>query len=441
MSLAARPRACLGLRPETVGRLEDQTVGGNQTVERRADEAMDATENDNGPVADASLTPDQADALFDRAGHLAKQQRWDEAWPLYEAVALGAPHLAGLFQALGDARAGLGLPAPAAQSYLQALDREPGNTILLRKLSDLQRSCGDADGAEQTRQVAEALKRSGADRDFDTRLPLTPGDGLAETYLELMKDCLTFLLWGGSDGQVLELNVRRPLISLARLFQRLALWRKPAPRSVRALGQDWPAQALTMIGKRRLDNIQACVESVLRDGVPGDLIEAGVWRGGGAIFMRAILRAYGDTRRTVWVADSFRGLPRPNLDKYPADRGYDLSVWRTLAVSAQQVRENFSRFQLLDDQVQFLEGWFADTLPTAPIERLAIMRLDGDLYESTLDALTHLYPKLSSGGFAILDDYYNSPPCRQAVDDFRQRHAIQGEIVQVDWSAAYWRKP
>ena len=94
----------------------------------------------------------------------------------------------------------------------------------------------------------------------------------------------------------------------------------------------------------------------------------------------------------------------------------------TLMVGADQVRANFDRYGLLDDQVRFLEGWFADTLPMAPIEQLAILRLDGDLYESTMDALVPLYEKVSPGGFVIVDDYGAWEPCRKAVDDFRAQH-------------------
>ena len=79
---------------------------------------------------------------------------------------------------------------------------------------------------------------------------------------------------------------------------------------VRVEGRDWPARAHTMIGLKRLANVRECVERVLADNVPGDLIETGVWRGGTTIFMRAILKVHGVTDRLVWVADSFAGLPR-----------------------------------------------------------------------------------------------------------------------------------
>lgn len=209
---------------------------------------------------------------------------------------------------------------------------------------------------------------------------------------------------------------------------------------VRAEGLDWPARAHTMIGLRRLENLRACVEEVLARGVPGDLIETGAWRGGATIFMRAVLKAHGVTDRRVWVADSFAGLPPPDPERYPRDAGDTLHQHQQLAVSLDQVRGHFARYGLLDDQVRFLPGWFRDTLPDAPIERLAVLRLDGDLYESTLQALESLYDKLSPGGFVIVDDYGCIAACRQAVHDFRDARGVREPIRPVDWSGVYWQK-
>lgn len=195
-----------------------------------------------------------------------------------------------------------------------------------------------------------------------------------------------------------------------------------------------------MVGRKRLDNVEHCVREILHGGVPGDLIETGVWRGGSSIFMRALLLAFGDTTRTVWAADSFQGLPRPDADRYPADRDDHLWDVPGLAVSLGEVKANFARYGLLDDQVRFLPGWFSDTLPSAPIERLALIRLDGDMYESTKVALESLYPKLSVGGYVIVDDYGAIAACRQAVADFRNDHGIVERIHLIDWTGAYWRR-
>lgn len=394
---------------------------------------------DAGQTVFTSPNEDVAAQQFRRAMELASKHRWAEALPLCEAAVRSAPDVADVFQGLGDVQFHLEMWKPAARSYLEAITRDPQNATLFRKLGDLQRRCGDHEGAAESYRREAELQCAAATRDRAS-VPAMAGAEAAAAYLDLMKRCLTFQLWGASDGQLLELDIRRPVVSLARILRRLGPRRSTTTSNVREIGMDWPRQALTMIGRKRLDNIQACVERALQDGIPGDLIEAGVWRGGATILMRAILRAYGNTDRRVWVADSFRGLPRPNVEKYPADRGYDLSVWRCLAFSAEEVRENFRRFQLLDDQVVFLEGWFAETLPTAAIDRLAVLRLDGDLYESTMTSLVHLYPRLSSGGFAIVDDYYGAPPCRQAVDDFRRANGIEEEMVRIDWSGAFWRR-
>jgi hypothetical protein len=209
---------------------------------------------------------------------------------------------------------------------------------------------------------------------------------------------------------------------------------------IRMEGDYWPVRAHTMIGPKRLDNIQFCVETVINDGIPGDLIETGVWRGGSCIFMRSILKAYGDTERTVWVADSFAGLPPPNPEAYGADAGANFHTYGDfLAVSRLTVEENFRRYNLLDRQVRFLEGWFKDTLPQAPIDRLAVLRLDGDMYESTIQVLETLYGKVSHGGFVIIDDYHLGP-CKQAVTDFRTEDRIKDAIIDIDGKGAFWRK-
>lgn len=208
----------------------------------------------------------------------------------------------------------------------------------------------------------------------------------------------------------------------------------------RLLGLDWPANAESMIGLKRMENIQYCVMEAINNNVEGDLIETGVWRGGATIFMRAILAAAGVTDRTVWVADSFEGLPLPDEQKYIHDKGDIHSTYTMLAVSLEEVKQNFAKYDLLDNQVQFLKGWFKDTLPNAPVKKLAVLRLDGDMYESTIDALNSLYPKLSSGGFTIIDDWGVVEGCKQAVLDYRKQHNITDEIIEIDPSSVYWKK-
>jgi len=196
-----------------------------------------------------------------------------------------------------------------------------------------------------------------------------------------------------------------------------------------------------MIGFKRLENIRHCVEQVLQNAIPGDLIEAGVWQGGAAIFMKAILAAHADGGRRIWLADSFQGIPRPDPNRYPADAGNELWSDPFLAVRVETVQENFSRYGLLDERICFVQGWFKDTLPTLRDKVFALVRLDGDLYESTMDGLVNLYPSLAVGGFMIIDDYGNRDwGCRQAVDDYRASSRINDEIRWIDWTGVYWQK-
>jgi hypothetical protein len=235
-------------------------------------------------------------------------------------------------------------------------------------------------------------------------------------YLDLMRRCLTNFVYASAEPDF--------------------------DGEKRAVGLEYPASPIahTMIGLKRLENIQYCVEDALANNVPGDLIETGVWRGGAVIYMRAVLKAYDVRDRTVWVADSFEGLPPPRPDDFPQDTGDVLYTMDWLRISEQQVANNFAAYGLMDEQVRMLKGWFRDTLPAAPIERLAVLRLDRDMYESTMDALTALYPKVSVGGYVIVDDYGAITACREAVHDYRAAHGVTDEIHPVDWTGVYWRR-
>lgn len=204
-------------------------------------------------------------------------------------------------------------------------------------------------------------------------------------------------------------------------------------------GLDWPAHAKTMIGYKRLTNIENCINTIKEDRIDGDLIETGVWRGGAAIFMKAVLNELKIYVKMLWLADSFQGLPKPK-GKYPLDKLSNLHKQRILKVSKEEVEENFKLYDLLDDQVKFIEGWFDETLPKAPIEKLSLLRLDGDLYESTIIALESLYPKLAIGGFVIIDDFNAFQFCKNAVLDYRLANDINESMIEIDNEAIFWRK-
>jgi O-methyltransferase len=259
-------------------------------------------------------------------------------------------------------------------------------------------------------------------------------------YLDLLRRNLT--RHGMRERMPSEWPLRRRLLLTAfNALNPVLMGSSPFGQRKRDIGLVWPAEAETMIGMQRLTSLQDCVETVLADDIPGDLIECGVWRGGACILMRAVLAAYGDETRSVWLADSFQGVPREDTANYKADKGVRLDRYASiLGVPETEVRANFQRYGLLDEQVRFLPGWFKDTLHDAPIDSIAVLRLDGDLYESTIQALEALYPRLSPGGFCIIDDYHAMQPCEKAVTDYRAKHEISADIVDIDGSGVLWRK-
>src|SRR3989338_3875658 len=233
-------------------------------------------------------------------------------------------------------------------------------------------------------------------------MELIPIDHTRKLYIDLLKRSLTNWIYAESEWHPIgrEGSFRRKMSqALSTVFRRkVQLFQQRGFKpSERENGLDWPPYAHTMVGIKRLDQLQACVETVIRENIAGDLIETGVWRGGTVIFMRALLKAHGVTDRRVWAADSFAGLPPPD-HRYNADAGDQHHTFSELAVSLEEVKQNFQKYGLLDDQVVFLKGWFSDTLHRAPIERISVARLDGDMYGSTIEALNALFPKVSDGG-------------------------------------------
>ena len=248
----------------------------------------------------------------------------------------------------------------------------------------------------------------------------------AALYLDLLKRSLTNTIFG------IEPDANRN--DSARYVQA-------------AIGHYQEGAAVSMLPLARMDNLQHCIIDVVRNGVPGDLVETGVWRGGATIFMRAVLKVLEAGDRAVWAADSFEGLPNPDAEKYPLEaKAYKSAAmskyYNHLAVGLEEVQRNFKAYGLLDDQVKFLKGWFSDTLPTAPIDAIAVLRLDGDYYESTRDALTALYDRVSVGGYVIIDDYGEDTwtYCAKAVDEFRGERGITDPLVRVDKPCSYWQK-
>lgn len=233
-----------------------------------------------------------------------------------------------------------------------------------------------------------------------------------ELYLDLMKRCLLDTIYG----------------------------EYPIDHGKVKNGLYWPQRAHTMIGLKRLTNIQECFENVIKDGIEGDLIETGVWRGGATIFMQALVKVYNQDRK-VYVADSFEGLPKPDTKRYPVDSGDKHHTIDFLKVCLEEVVDNFKKYDLLDENVYFVKGYFEDTIPdlSTKIEKLSILRLDGDMFSSTIQVFDGLYDKLSVGGYLILDDF-NLKGAREAMYAYREKKNIKSKILNIDNLGVYWRK-
>jgi O-methyltransferase len=280
----------------------------------------------------------------------------------------------------------------------------------------------------------------------------------SERYLDLLKSAICASLYEESAWRFIEgpmrqhipgMSPRRRIIAKSKHLligflrnHNLGLVRTiPFEQARRDNGLDWPMFGFSMTGRRRLDALHKCIDDIIENKIPGDLIETGVWRGGSVIFMRALLDVRSEHSRIVWCADSFEGMPVPKDADLRISSEADFSDRGYLAVSLAQVQNNFAKFGLLNEQVRFLKGWFSETLPTAPIKQLSLLRLDGDLYESTLDSLDNLYDKVSPGGYIIIDDYNSWGGCQTAVNDFRRRRGISEPLQDIDSHSVFWRVP
>jgi len=237
-----------------------------------------------------------------------------------------------------------------------------------------------------------------------------------------------------------------------------------AGKSNQCLTRDWTTGdprdfcIIKWDGYERLKRVQDLYETVRNDNIEGDLVECGVWRGAITIYMRALLKAYGDENRNVWVSDSFSGVPNteqqkkhPSVQNIPDEiQRMDEKQWggrvmeraidggmvekNFLTVEGQLVQDNFRRFDLFDDKVKFLPGWFSESLPQADkngLSKIAILRVDGDLYSSTMDVLVNLYQSVVPGGFLIFDDY-NIGQSRKAIHDFFKQHGLDTNQIKQD---------
>ena len=229
-----------------------------------------------------------------------------------------------------------------------------------------------------------------------------------------------------SLAEMLVLFVRRPSRSLARLFGSIL---KIKPK-------------YSMLSTVRLLNLYYLAQETERLNLKGDVVECGVWNGGAAAMAAS---AYFDTgkqvHRTIWLFDSFEGLPPPGEKDNKAE--VECYFQGLCKGSVENVRDIFHRLSLSMEEVKIVRGWLHETLKSNDIKQAALLHIDTDWYESVKLPLEHFYGKIVAGGFIVVDDYWFHQGCKAAVHDFFKEHDLDGKIQlkKVDRSAVYFQKP
>ncbi|MCU0269265.1 MAG: class I SAM-dependent methyltransferase [Acidimicrobiales bacterium] len=270
-------------------------------------------------------------------------------------------------------------------------------------------------------------------------LNLLKGALLDEHYLEnelrldYLNACLT------KNKPVDPGTVREPVRHMRVKAQRLAAARRAGLRAddEGMLPVYFP---YTTMGRTRLDHLQRCLDTLRAENVEGDLVDTGVGRGGSSVFLRAYLDAYEQHAPSVWVVDPFRASPAAADDAGDPDQLGGGANFPSLSSDLNDVRNAFARFDLLDARVRFLQGQPYETLPDAPLDAVALLRIGGGESGDPSVVLGTLYDKVTLGGFVVVDHYDDDIAAREAVDGFRTRRGIVDPLERIDGSGVCWRK-
>ena len=197
----------------------------------------------------------------------------------------------------------------------------------------------------------------------------------------------------------------------------------------------------TMTGADKVYALIQAVRYVTRHRIPGDVVECGVWRGGSMQAAARTLLSVGDTSRDLHLFDTFDGMPPPSerdvrreddrtAEELMEEEARERSlVWAV--ASLEDVQAGFEQIPYPRERIHFVKGRVEETIPSQAPERISILRLDTDWYESTRHELEHLYPRLSSGGVLLLDDYGYWEGAREAVDEFLEETGARLLLVRM----------
>lgn len=206
----------------------------------------------------------------------------------------------------------------------------------------------------------------------------------------------------------------------------------------------------TMTSPARLAALYDAVHHIVRYDVPGDVVECGVWKGGSMMVVARTLRELGRTERALHLFDTFAGMPEPSSDDVSINGSAALPRWRQRQRGSvnlwdyaplQEVKAALATTGYPSERIHFVEGLVEDTVPSEAPERIAVLRLDTDWYESTRHELEHLWPRLQSGGVLIIDDYGHWKGARKAVDEYLTRLDVPVLLARIDYTGRIAVKP
>lgn len=210
------------------------------------------------------------------------------------------------------------------------------------------------------------------------------------------------------------------------------------------------AKPYTMTGLERMYGLYKAVEYVARSQIPGSIVECGVWKGGSSMVAALSLLAFGDSSRDMYLYDTFEGMPAPGPDDIQYDNlsaaeraaRQNIADWSTIAnAGVDEVAANLARTHYPASRLHYVKGMVEQTLPGTLPDRIALLRLDTDWYESTRHEMQHLFPRLSPGGVLLIDDYGHWKGSKKAVDEYLAEHNIPLLLNRIDYTARIGVKP
>jgi O-methyltransferase len=196
----------------------------------------------------------------------------------------------------------------------------------------------------------------------------------------------------------------------------------------------------TLAGAERVHNLYALAERIENENIPGDVIECGVCNGGTAAVL-ARFASQSKLGRTIWLLDSFQGMPETTIEDVDGPGG-DVAtahIGKELGSEA-RVRDVLKLVGAKMDRVRIVPGWFQDTFPRVSAQRVALLNIDADWYESVKLCLTTFFDRVVPGGFVSIDDYGHWPGCKKAVDEFLVDRGLVIQLHRVDYTAHWFQK-